>query len=255
MKVMFDNDAKVIRGMDFDNAAGGRSARSAFTLIEVLMALVICAIVLVAMSTVFATALHLRDKTANALDESLPINQGLAILEKDVKGAVGPGGITQGDFKCNGQGMGETMGLSAADRNGMDFFTTTGVINDRNPWGDIQEVYYELVASEGGKEVPGRDLVRYVSPNILSTTTTRQPEMQRLMSKVENITFECYDGSSWKSTWDTNNGDTNLPVAVRVSVQMSVAEGEDLREMHPYQMVIPIAINCRTNMTDTVTAQ
>jgi len=71
----------------------------AFTLIEMLLALAICAIVLVAINGVFATAVRLRDKTTNNVEESLPVNRALEALARDLKGAVGPGGFLAGDFK------------------------------------------------------------------------------------------------------------------------------------------------------------
>ena len=36
----------------------------------------------------------------------------------------------------------------------------------------------------------------------------------------KTLEFDCYDGSQWRNTWDTSAGDTNLPVAVRVRIQL-----------------------------------
>ena len=119
----------------------------AFTLIEMLLAVAICAIVLVAINGVFATAVRLRDKTSEAVEEALPVNRALDTLYRDLKGTVGPGGFLAGDFKCGAQAMGATMGLSGeAGSAGLDFFTSTGTISDKAPWGDLQEVFYELKA-------------------------------------------------------------------------------------------------------------
>ena len=51
-----------------------------------LLAVAICAIVLVAINGVFATAVRLRDKTSDAVEESLPVNRALEIMERDLKG-------------------------------------------------------------------------------------------------------------------------------------------------------------------------
>src|SRR5215472_9598393 len=116
-----------------------------FTLIEVLLAMAICAIVLVAINAVFATAVRLRDKTSSAVDKALPVERTLEMLRRDLKGTVGPGGFLAGDFKCGAQAMGVTMGLSGeAGGAGLDFFTSTGRMSDNLPWGDLQEVLYEL---------------------------------------------------------------------------------------------------------------
>jgi type II secretion system protein J len=214
--------------------------RSAFTLIEVLLALAICAIVLVAINAVFATAVRLRDKTSGAVEEGLPVNQALEVLRRDLKGTVGPGGFLAGDFKCGAQTMGTSMGLSGeAGGGGLDFFTSTGRISDNTPWSDLQEVFYELKAPTDRNQ-RGMDLVRCVNRNLLATTTPT-PDIRYLMSHVETVEFDCYDGSQWRNTWDTSAGDTNLPTAVRIRIQPSVKEGEDISKREPVEMIVPLA--------------
>ena len=218
----------------------------AFTLIEMLLAVAICAIVLVAINGVFATAVRLRDKTSNAIEESLPVNRALEIMHRDLKGTVGPGGLLAGDFRCGAQAMGATMGLSGeAGSAGLDFFTSTGALNDKPPWGDIQEVFYELKAPADKNQV-GMDLVRCVNRNLLATTTTT-PEIQWLMGSVQTLEFDCYDGTQWRNTWDTSAGDTNLPVAVRIRIQLAPKPGDAVAAVPPIEALVPLISQTRTN--------
>ena len=220
----------------------------AFTLIEMLLAVAICAIVLVAINGVFATAVRLRDKTSDAIEESLPLNRASEMMRRDLQGMVGPGGFLAGDFKCGAQAMGAAMGLSGeAGSAGLDFFTATGAINDKAPWGDIQEVFYELKAPTDRSQT-GMDLVRCINRNILATTT-QTPEIQWLMGNVQNLQFDCYDGSQWRNTWDTSTGDTNLPVAVRIRVQLVAKQGEAARNAQPLEMLVPLVTQTITNFT------
>jgi type II secretion system protein J len=220
----------------------------AFTLIEMLLAVAICAIVLVAINGVFATAVRLRDKTSEAIEESLPLNRASEMMRRDLQGTVGPGGFLAGDFKCGAQAMGAAMGLSGeAGSAGLDFFTATGAINDKAPWGDIQEVFYELKAPTDRSQT-GMDLVRCINRNILATTT-QTPEIQWLMGNVQNLQFDCYDGSQWRNTWDTSTGDTNLPVAVRIRVQLVAKQGEAARNAQPLEMLVPLVTQTITNFT------
>jgi len=219
-----------------------------FTLIEMLLAVAICAIVLVAINGVFATAVRLRDKTSAMIEESLPVNRALDIMYRDLKGTVGPGGILAGDFRCGVQAVGATMGLSGeAGSAGLDFFTSTGVINDRAPWCDIQEVFYELKAPADRNQM-GMDLVRCVDHNILATTT-QTPEIQRLMGNVQALQFDCYDGTQWQTTWDTSAGNTNLPVAVRIRIQLAARPGAG--NLRPVETIVPLITQTRTNLTAT----
>ena len=224
-----------LRTSDFD---GGRKAR-AFTLIEMLLAVAICAIVLLAINGVFATAVHLRDKTSATVEEALPVNRALEILYRDLKGAVGPGGYLAGDFRCGVQATGATMGLSGeAGSAGLDFYTSTGSLTDEMPWGDLQEVFYELKAPTTQNRT-GMDLVRCINRNLLATTT-QVPEIQWLLGNVQTLEFECYDGSQWRNTWDTSSGDTNLPLVVRVRIQLVPRPDEKTGNQQPVEMLVPL---------------
>jgi type II secretion system protein J len=231
--------------------AESRSSATAFTLIEVLLAMAICAIVLVAINAVFATAVRLRDKTSAAIEEALPMTQAMELLRRDLKGAVGPGGFLAGDFKCGAPTVGASMGLSGeAGGSGLDFFTSTGTLSDDAPWGDLQEVFYELKAP-ANRDQAGMDLVRCVNRNLL-TTTTPTPDTQSLLSRVETLQFDCYDGQQWRTVWDTSAGDTNLPSAVRVRIQLMAKEGEDASRFQPLEMIVPLfSQTLRTNQTSS----
>jgi type II secretory pathway pseudopilin PulG len=213
-------------------------------LVEVILAVAISAIVLVAIGGVFFSAVRLREKTSATLDAALPATQALAILRRDLQGTVGPYNVLAGDFKCGAQTMGVTMGLGSASGLGLDFFTSTGAINDNEPWGDIQEVYYQLKDSADRNQA-GKDLVRYVNRNLLATSMPT-PDEQWLMGNIDSVQFECYDGTQWRNTWDTSMGDTNLPTAVRVSIQLMAEPGVDARNLHPLGIVVPLVTQTLT---------
>ncbi len=222
----------------------------AFTLIEMLLAVAICAIVLLAVNGVFATAVRLRDRTSATVEEARPIDRALDTLYRDLKAAVGPGGFLAGDFKCGVQAVGATMGLSGeAGSAGLDFYAATGVISDKAPWADLQEVFYELKAPSD-RDQTGMDLVRCVNRNLLATTM-QTPEIQRLMGNVQTLEFDCYDGAQWRNTWDTSAGDTNLPVAVRVRIQLAAQPGQDATSTQPLELFIPLVSQSRTNLLAT----
>jgi type II secretion system protein J len=221
------------------SAVGFQRPTQAFTLVEVLLALAICAIVLVAINAVFATAVRLRDKTTGRISEALPLNQALDILRRDLKSTVGPGGFLAGDFKCDSQGMGVSMGLSGeSGAGGLDFFTSSAVIGPNAPWGDLQEVYYEL-KPPADRQQAGMELVRNVNRNLLATSG-QTADTQVLLSGVQTAEFECFDGSQWRNNWDTSLGDTNLPNAVRVTIQLVAKPGEDSAAFKPLEMIVPL---------------
>lgn len=231
--------------MNFNRHNLETGAAGAFTLVEVILAMAICAIVLVAINAVFATAVRLRERTSAGVDENLPVERTMEMLRRDLKSAVGPRGYLAGDFKCGAQAMGTSMGLSGeAGGAGIDFVTATRQINDNAPWGDLQEVVYELKAPTD-KSKSGMDLVRCVNPNLLATTT-QVADYQPMLSHVESVDFDCYDGSQWRNTWDTSSGDTNLPVAVRIRIRLVANEGENASRKAPLELMVPLMTVTRT---------
>jgi prepilin-type N-terminal cleavage/methylation domain-containing protein len=102
----------------------------AFTLIEMILAIGIAAIVLVAVNAVFFTALHLRDATQEAVDEATPVDQALTVMRRDLECAVTPTNgtskILSGDFKVGGvtsPGIGQPVAI--------EMFTATGGLSEK----------------------------------------------------------------------------------------------------------------------------
>jgi prepilin-type N-terminal cleavage/methylation domain-containing protein len=239
------------------------ASRSAFTLVEVILAVGIFAIVLVAINTAFFAAVRLRQKTSDLLEKSRPLDQGLALLRRDLQNAVPPGGTLAGNFRGNavgsvatstasstsatGQGLAGSLADSLGGQNGgLDFFTTTGTLSDDSPWGDIQEVNYQLSAPADPARALGRDLVRSVNRNLLAVAV--QPSnIRRIASDVESFDLSYYDGLQWRDSWDTSAGDAGLPLAVRVTIQLAQDPAAGNRKLEPLQMLVVLDTQSRTN--------
>ena len=216
----------------------------AFTLIEVLLAVGIFAIVLFAINTVFFSALKLERATTRAVDARAPLNQALAILRRDLQGAVQPmtnSYVLTRDFKS-----GQQSGLGSKSGESLEFYTTTGGINDDEPWGDVQKVRYELAAATDGTTASGKELVRVITRNLLPTATTHEEE-QTLVSDVESVEFLCFNGSDWRNTWDSSAGDVGLPLAVRVRIQLASENPAAKISREPLELLVPITTVALTN--------
>lgn len=221
-------------------ASASWTAAAGFTLIEVILALGVCALVLIVISSVFAGALRLeRSATAN-LDQSLPIERALTLLRRDLKNAVAPGGMLAGPMQSGSL----EGGVDAND--GIQIYTTTGLITPNAPWSEIQKITYGLQPPADASST-GKDLVRTVSRNLLSTTTLDEDD-QFLMSGVESLNFSYFDGANWLDTWDDTT-ETNLPIAVRVSLQLATKDENQARP-EPIQLLVPLMVQVHTNELD-----
>ena len=222
--------------------------RHAFTLIEMILAIGVAAIVLIAVNAVLFTALRLHQATVDMVDAASPIDQTVTFLRRDLQCVMTPtNGTTKvlsGDFR-----VGNVTSLGVAQPVAIEMFTATGALSDSAPWADIQRVTYELKPPTD-LSATGQDLVRSVARNLL-TVTTPEVDDQVMLSGVASIKFSCYDGAQWQDTWDTTGAtsvNTNLPLAVRVDIQMS---GNN--NAQPVEILVPIDSQSRTNMVLTAT--
>jgi type II secretion system protein J len=229
-------------------ARSTRNEVCGFTLLEMILAVGVAAIVLMAVSAAFFTALHLQASTQAAVDAATPVDQALAVLRRDLQCVVTPTNGTSkmlsGDFKI-GQVFSPGLIVPAA----IEMYTATGALSSAPdaPWGDIQRVTYEL-ERPADRSAPGMELVRSVTRNLLSTVTP-DVENQPLLSGVGNIQFSCYDGAQWYNTWDTTDptaGNTNLPLAVRVQIQM-VGDNNAASGRSAIEILVPLDSQARTN--------
>jgi type II secretion system protein J len=225
--------------------SGVRCSLFAFTLLELILAIAIMAIVMIAINAVFFSAVRLREHTDYAVEESLPVQQALATMRRDLQGAMAPTdtGIMAGDFK---------VGIVSSTGTGLpvdiEMFTTTGVLHDNEPWSEVQKVTYGL-RQPTSQQSAGKELYRSVTRNLLATMTP-QPDDQLLMSGVDSVEYSCYDGTQWRDTWDTTVTDTNLPTAIRIRVLMT-GNGGNPNNSEPIEMIVPIDSQSRTNSTTT----
>ncbi|HEY3763356.1 MAG TPA: type II secretion system protein GspJ [Verrucomicrobiae bacterium] len=221
---------------------------SAFTLIEMILAIGVAAIVIITICSVLFAAIRLRDATQDLVDSETPVDQTLVIMGRDLEGSMTPtNGTTKvlsGDFR-----IGNITSLGISQPVSIEMFTSTGNITDSKPWGDIQRVTYEL-RDPVNPTGPGRDLVRTVTRNLMPVATP-DTEDQWMMSGVQSITFSGYDGTQWWNTWDTTgmtSVNTNLPLAVKVDIQFA---GNN--NAAPIEFIVPVDSVSRTNRTTTTT--
>lgn len=214
-----------------------RGSARGFTLIELILAVGIMAIVLIAINSVFFTSMRLHESTNEVVDEALPIQQALGTMRRDFQSAIPPSesGILTGDFKVGN--VSSTTGQPVD----VELYTTTGVMRENEPWSETQKVTYAL-RNPMNVMSPGRDLVRSVTRNLLATTQLA-PGDEQLLSGVQSVQYECYDGATWNNAWDSTVT-TNLPTAVRIKIILATAGGGTGR---PLEIVVPIDSQSRTN--------
>src|SRR5688500_2524922 len=101
---------------------------NAFTLIEVLLAVAVFAIVLGAINSVFFGALRLRNKSYAVFEKALPMQQATAIFKRDLEGSMAPGGTFGGTLQTTATKVDSTTAAIGL-RVSTDVDTSSGYMN------------------------------------------------------------------------------------------------------------------------------
>lgn len=245
-------------------AAGVRQA--AFTLLEVLVAVSIFAVVLLAMHSVFYGALRLRNKAVASFDQMAPLEHALSVLRRDLANVVPPGGTLFGSFQSlptlgtptntsSAQlSPGAWATFNAASLKGRivspTFHTAVGILSDQAPWAQVQRVLYYLAEPTNTAAV-GKDLIRSVTRNLLPPLVEEPPEDQWLLGGVEDVVFWFFDGTSWWETWDSTQQPAQLPQAIKVELYLAADPAQRVVRA-PITLVVPIQVQPGTNQTATL---
>jgi general secretion pathway protein J len=228
----------------FSRSSGGIASRAGFTLMEVVLAVAVAAVALIAVNSVFFGALRLRNAATRSLESSLSLQRALGIIERDLANLVPPGGAIGGTLQSRSD-FGALRGQLSPD-----FFTASARLEEDYPWGEAQRVSYVLIEPATNNAV-GMDLYRAVTRNVLAIGT-QDPEYEWLLSGVEDLRFEFHDGNQWLAEWDSTTAETPLPAAIRVELQLAAVRGRELPM--PIQLVVPLFVDGKTNSAESATA-
>jgi prepilin-type N-terminal cleavage/methylation domain-containing protein len=220
-----------------------RTFQRGFTLLEVLVAMTIFAMLISAIATVFYSALRLRNNVTAAVERTLPVEDALDAIRRDMANIVAPNSVFCGPLQTT------TISNALPGQVGPDFYTSTGELDGITPWGNIEKLDYVLAVPTNGPTRKGKDLYRAVTRNFLPVTGQTQPsDRQYLLGGVQDLTFSYYDGTSWQPNWDTTQV-TNLPVAIKVQIQMLAENSLVASQNPPVQLVVPMDILITTNQS------
>jgi type II secretion system protein J len=212
--------------------------QGAFTLIEILLAVGVFSIVLIAINTVYFSALRLRNRATEMFENSVPLQRALTVIKRDLEGLMLPGGTLAGKLQTDLTSTANSTAESVGERVSPDLYTTTGGVDDTSPYSEVQKVAYYLTTSTNLG--PGRDLVRSVTRNLLPAAT-ELPDAQVLLSGVDEAVVLFYDGTDWTETWDSTT-QTNLPSAIKVQIALASKNEQQLAVAEPIELVVPVLV-------------
>ncbi len=214
-----------------------------FTLLEILTATIIAITLLSSLYIVFSGTLNLREKNRAALERGTPRAWVLEIMERDLKNMMPPTGILAGAI------TGESNETESLRKDSLEFFTSTGVVNDEENWPDVQKVGYYLAEPEDpedktGQTTAGLDLIRALERNLLASVV-EEPAETRLLTGVSFLEITYYDGTVWQDSWDSTVQENTPPQAIRIKMGFENTDA-DAMDNSPLEMMIEIASRGRS---------
>ncbi|MFI5357951.1 MAG: type II secretion system protein GspJ [Opitutales bacterium] len=221
-------------------------APGGFTLLEIIVATAVAAIVLLVINGTFFSALRLNNTTRDRLDTDLTVQRTLGIVRADLAGLMLPGGVLTGQLQTT---LASSLNQGTyGDQVGPDLYTNTGRIDGWGPFSEVQMVDYYLAPANDGSN--RKNLIRVVTRNLLPVLNTT-PDVQTLLTGVANATVDFYDGTDWTDAWDSSTSLT-LPTAIRFQLVLAGDQpGGPARA--PIELVVPVVVETATSLAQAGT--
>lgn len=221
--------------------------RQGFTLLELLVATAVGAIVLLAINATYMSALRLHNTTHDRIDADLTLQRTLGLVRRDLSGLMLPGGVLSGQLQTT-VASALTQG-TYGDQVGADFYTNSGSVNGWTPFSEVQMVDYFLAPATDGSNT--KSFVRVVTRNLLPVQDTT-PDVQTLLTGVTDASIDYYDGTEWTDAWDSTVTST-VPTAIRLSLVLANHNPNQVAAA-PIELVVPILVATTTSVAQAKAA-
>ena len=201
---------------------------SAFTLLEMLVALALMGILATALHVSFHTGFKARTRAVAAIAPVRSATLALEVLRRDIESALPPTGVLAGIF------VGEDARAddSAADADTLVFCSAVEDTTQGGP--AIRKIEFVLTAAEEDGE---RVLVRRVTANLLAPETP-EPVEETVCRNVTSLNLRYFDGFEWLDGWDSSVRENALPLAVEATLGVCSSDTETTKaEEHQFMRV------------------
>lgn len=229
--------------MTMNGLHNSRKRRMGFTLLEILTATLMFSIIMGALYSVFHGALRMREKAYKTFEKGLPRTYVASVIRKDLLSLLPSGGLFSGAL------IGENEEENGIRRDSIEFYTSSGIVTDASPWGDIRHVKYALAAPtetsatrrDRSESLAVADLVRTVTDNLLQSEE-EIPREERLLHGVQSLEIGYYDGEYWQDSWDGTTQTDETVEAVSMLISFDPLSATETQPDLPIRLVVPLVI-------------
>lgn len=175
-----------------------------FTLLEVLVAIAIFAIISLASFSIFDTVITSEERSKLRLQRMNDIQRALLLIERDFLQ------ISRRSVRLNGDEPStdfiQTSNNSFESTSGAIGFVRGGWTNPGLllPRGDMQSVAYQV----------NDETLERVHFNFVDATLGEEPKIRKLLKNITDISFEFHDGKKWNKAYEGSD----LPSAIAIEL-------------------------------------
>jgi prepilin-type N-terminal cleavage/methylation domain-containing protein len=232
-----------------------RHLRPGFTLIELIVAMGMVAILSVSLYASLRIAFRARESAEKTIEPSRTAELAMEFILTDLQNAMTPNpGAADPNTISNvlpTAVTGSFVGTDGKDGRGHDaddliFFSTADSPQHVDGTGDIKQIELAVVQAQGSGDYV---LVRRVTPNLLAPTTPN-PDEEVICRGVGGFNLRYYNGAAWSDTWDSTQTqfDNTIPVAVEVTLQLDRPINSGQMQSYRYVRIFPLS--CSTAAYD-----
>lgn len=179
-----------------------------FTLLELVLAMTVTAVVSAALFTSLSGSFKTRKSAEDHLAGRAMARNVIATLRKDWQCIPPAGGRVSGVF------IGEDLsGMNSSDADTLTYVTANPDLTSEQDFADLRQIELRLLTSNDDPD--HYVLARLVTGNLLATTT-QSPAVQIIARRVVSMNLQYYDGGEWLDEWDSTDRDNEIPLAIEI---------------------------------------
>ena len=196
-----------------------RAARG-FTLLELLLALAMAAMLALSLYTAMNVALRARTSAGASLEPTRAAMIAMDLIQQDFQSVPPPGDSAADAIPLRGPFYGEHLPAGEGDNDQVEFCSIGADAVGTDPVDapplaeGIRRIHLQ-VQTDGN----GSALVRRVTRN-LRPSSEPQVEEEILCRNVRSFSLRYFDGVAWLEDWDSTTLEDNLPLAVAITLEL-----------------------------------
>jgi type II secretion system protein J len=192
--------------------------RQAFTLLELIVATAMVAIIALTLAASLGTAIKARELAENSVETGRTAALIMEHIRTDLQCALPP---SRGTFAGSFQGS-DSFDERGNEADDLVFFSTApSPLHPEGGNGDIKQFELTLYQPENSND---HILVRRTINNLLPVAQEENPDEEVLGRNVYGFNVRYFDGSDWQDNWSSGQYNNSLPIAVEVTLSLEAPD-------------------------------